>query len=95
LKASLSKAGRPGLRNLVGDRIREHRKAFGWTQKMFSKLLKEHKLTVSRSSLVKIEAGNRYVLDYELVAIAAVLGLRAEELLPDDIERVLGKLGYK
>lgn len=80
---------------MVGGQIREHREALGWTQKMFCKILKGHRLTVCRTSLVKIERGDRYVLDFELAAIAAILGVRVEELLPVDLQGRLEKLGYK
>ena len=92
MKPSLPKAGRPGFRNLVGSRIQQRRKDYGWSQRQFCTILKDHGLTVSRSGLAKIEAGNRYVLDYELVALAAALELQVQELIPRPLPPEFGIL---
>jgi len=95
MKPSLAGAGLPGLRNLVGPKVRELRRTLG-TQQRFVRILKEdHGLILSRSALVKLEAGNRYVLDFELAAIALALGVGVQALLPADLQRGLANLQGK
>lgn len=69
--------------NLVGKRVKEARgKAQPTiTQDELSKRLSELGVSIDRAGIAKIETGIRGVLDFELVAIAKVLNVKATWLL--------------
>ncbi len=66
--------------NLVGDGVAKHRKRLHMSQQMLSNKLELLGVYVCRGSVSRIESGERTVTDVELYAIAAVLGVRMEEL---------------
>jgi hypothetical protein len=47
-----------------------------------------------KSTLSKIESGDRFVLDYELAAFADALRVRVEQLLPFRLPRGMEALAY-
>lgn len=66
--------------NLVGAGVAKHRKRLQMSQQMLSNKLELLGVYVCRGSVSRIEAGERTVTDVELYAIAAVLGVRMEDL---------------
>lgn len=68
--------------NVSGEKIRELREAKGLSrEKMSSRLLLELNIDLSVSSLVKIEANTRTVVDYELWGIAKILEVDMKDLI--------------
>ena len=69
--------------NLIGERVKEARVARNppLTQEGLSKRLAKHGVSVDRAGVAKIETGIRGVLDFELVALAAALGVKITWLL--------------
>ena len=67
-----------GDRNIVGARIEAQRKAIGLKQK---DQLQINGVDLNASGLSKLEGQLRYVTDFELVAIAKVLGVSVNWLL--------------
>jgi hypothetical protein len=69
--------------NLVGERVKEARgKAQpSITQEALSKKLAKLGVSIDRAGIAKIETGIRGVLDFELVAVAKVLGVKVTWLL--------------
>lgn len=69
--------------NLVGERVKEARgKAQPpITQDELSKKLTRVGVSIDRAGVAKIETGIRGVLDFELVALAKVLGVKVTWLL--------------
>jgi len=66
----------------VGARIRERRRELGMNQTDLAAKLQVEGLTeVSQVTLSKIEHGTRKVYDYEVQALAKVLGVSADWLL--------------
>ena len=72
-----------GRRNLCGERIRGSRKARipAITQKKLAERLELEGVLLDRMAINRIEAGHRFVADFELVAIAHVLGVSVNWLL--------------
>lgn len=69
--------------NIVGPRIREARLRCNppLSQDALSGQLAKQGVSIDRAGISKIEIGARCVLDYEVRALARVLGVTAEWLL--------------
>jgi transcriptional regulator with XRE-family HTH domain len=68
-------------RNIVGPLVRELREKQGLTQPQLVAKLNVLGWDVSRETLAKIEAQIRWVADFEIVKLAAAVGMDASELL--------------
>jgi transcriptional regulator with XRE-family HTH domain len=70
-------------KNIVGRRVAEARKSRSprLTQEDLSGKLARVGIQLDRAAVAKIENGHRYVLDYELRALAEVLGADASWFL--------------
>lgn len=75
-----------GDRNIVGARIEQRRKAIGLKQKDLLTQLQINGVDLNASGLSKLEGQLRYVTDFELVAIAKVLGVSINWLVGLDDE---------
>ena len=62
-----------GRKNLCGDRIREARAKRKVTQDELAARLQVAGVTLERNSISRIESGDRFVADFELVIIAESL----------------------
>lgn len=67
--------------NLVGERVKLARGKAKLTQDELSRKLAKHGVSIDRAGVAKIETGIRGVLDFELVALAKVLGVKVTWLL--------------
>lgn len=69
--------------NLVGERVKEARTEAQplVTQEELSKRLAKQGVSIDRAGIAKIEMGIRGVLDYEVVALAKALDVKACWLL--------------
>ena len=77
---------RKGVRkNIIGRRVAEARQVSepALTQDALSGRLARLGIQIDRAAVAKIENGHRYVLDYELKALAKVLGVDVSWLLGD------------
>jgi transcriptional regulator with XRE-family HTH domain len=76
---------KPRGKNIVGKRVAEARKSRSprLTQDDLSGKLARVGIQLDRAAVAKIENGHRYVLDYELRALAEVLGADVSWLLGD------------
>jgi transcriptional regulator with XRE-family HTH domain len=72
---------KPGL-NVVGPQVRKFRDRKGWTQAVLAQKLQLQGWSVSLGSVGKLEAQLRRVPDCELLFLAKVLGINANDLLP-------------
>jgi len=72
-------------KNIVGRRVAKARLAFdpALTQDSLSGRLARRGVQLDRAAIAKIENGLRHVLDYELKALAEVLGVEVDWLLGD------------
>ena len=64
-----------GTKNICGTKVEERRKAIGMKQKDLLTQLQINGVDLNASGLSKLEGQLRYVTDFELVAIAKVLGV--------------------
>ena len=69
--------------NIVGKRVKKARLALRpkLSQDSLSGRLAGRGVTVDRAGIAKIEAGQRYVSDFEVKALAAALGVKVGWLL--------------
>lgn len=70
-----------GACNIIGARVEEIRRANNMKQKDLLTKLQIKGIEMNASGLSKLEGQLRHVNDYELVAIADVLGVSVNELL--------------
>ena len=70
-------------KNIIGRRVAEARQGFNpvLTQDALSGRLARLGIQLDRATIAKIENNHRHVLDYELKALADVLGVGADWLL--------------
>lgn len=73
-------------KNIVGRRVAEARQAYtpALTQDALSGRLARLGVQLDRAAIAKIETNHRHVLDYELRALADVLGVDVNWLLRDE-----------
>ncbi len=73
-------------KNIVGRRVAEarHCRKPTLTQDALSGRLARLGIQLDRAAIAKIENNSRHVLDYELKALADVLGVEVEWLLGDE-----------
>lgn len=80
------KKTQPGApRNAVGPRIREIRLSSkgNVSQEDLAGRLAAQEIQLDRSAISRIENQERYVMDYELIAIARALKVSPAKLLPE------------
>lgn len=70
-----------GDRNIVGERVEQQRKSMGMKQKDLLTQLQIKGIDLNASGLSKLEGQLRYVTDFELKALADVLGVSVGWLL--------------
>lgn len=70
-----------GSRNIAGGRVEQRRKAIGMKQKDLLTQLQVRGIDLNASGLSKLEGQLRGINDYELVALADVLGVSVTWLL--------------
>lgn len=73
-----------GKKNLCGDRVRQARQKIRLSQSDLAARLQIAGVIIERDSVSRIEAGTRFVADYELKAIAQVLSVDVMWLLSED-----------
>jgi transcriptional regulator with XRE-family HTH domain len=73
-------------KNIVGERLAEARQSCKppLTQDALSGRLARLGIQLDRAAIAKIENGYRHVLDYEVKALAHVLGVKLNWLLRDE-----------
>jgi len=73
-------------KNIVGRRVAQARQACkpALTQDALSGKLARLGIQLDRAAIAKIEKNHRHVLDYELKALAAALGVDVNWLLGDE-----------
>lgn len=70
-------------KNIIGHRVRQARLAFNppLTQENLSAKLDLLDIKIDRISISRIESGNRFVADYEVVALSEALNVSVSWLL--------------
>ena len=70
-----------GAKNISGDRIHQARTTMRLSQADLAARMQVNGVTIEREAISKIETGNRFVSDYELLIFAKVLGVSMEWLI--------------
>jgi len=70
-----------GEKNISGDRIHQARTAIRLSQSDLAARMQVNGVTIEREAISKIETGDRFVTDYELMVFAKVLGVSMEWLV--------------
>lgn len=70
-----------GRNNVCGTNVAAIRKTMNISQRELADRLQLHGLDVDKNAVQRIEAGKRFVTDIELIALAAVLKVKIDELL--------------
>lgn len=73
-----------GKKNLCGNRVREARQKQRLSQSDLAARLQIEGIILERDSVSRIEAGTRFVADYELKVLAKVLGVDIIWLLDEE-----------
>ena len=69
-----------GKKNISGDRIHQARTAMRLSQADLAARMQVNGVTIERETISKIETGDRFITDYELMVFAKVLGVSLEWL---------------
>jgi len=64
-----------GQKNISGDRIHQIRTTKRISQAQLAARMQVEGITIEREAISKIETGDRFVTDYELMGFAKVLGV--------------------
>lgn len=70
-----------GRKNLCGNKVRKARKERKLSQSELAAQLQLNGVILERDSISRIEAGTRFVTDYELVMLAKVLKVDLDQLI--------------
>lgn len=70
-----------GKRNICGAKIREARRKKGLTQEDFAARMQLNGVMIERNVVSRMEAGIRFIPDFELPVYAKVLGVSVNWLL--------------
>lgn len=68
-------------KNIIGKKVRELRIQKGLTQDQLAAKLEINEIKIDRIVISRIESGNRFVSDYELLEIAKALDVTPNQLL--------------
>ena len=70
-----------GTNNLCGKRIADRRKKLGLSQRKLADSLQREGLDVDKNAVQRIESGQRFVTDIELLYLSRTLGITLNDLL--------------
>lgn len=70
-----------GRKNLVGIKMHEVRKSRGISQRQVAGDLNEMGLIIDKNAVQRMESGQRFITDIELITIAKYLGIPLDELM--------------
>ena len=73
-----------GKKNLAGERVHQQRTTLRLSQADLAARMQVCGVAIEREAISKIETGDRFVTDYELMVLAQVLGVSMEWLLNQD-----------
>lgn len=72
-----------GKKNISGDRIHRARTAMRLSQADLAARMQVHGVSIEREAISKMETGDRFITDYELLVFSRVLGVSVNWLLGD------------
>lgn len=72
-----------GKKNISGDRIHQARTSMRLSQADLAARMQIHGVSIEREAISKMETGDRFITDYELLVFSRVLGVSVNWLLGD------------
>ena len=71
-----------GKRNLCGAKVKALRKrrGRGFSQRLLAEEMQKQSIDIDKNAIQRIESGERYVNDFELMKLCELFGVTAEEL---------------
>ncbi len=75
-----------GTKNISGNRIHQARTAKRLSQAALAVRMQLNGVTIEREAISKIETGDRFVTDYELMMFAKVLDVSMQWLIGQELE---------
>ncbi len=73
-------------KNIIGEKIKQLRKQRNLTQKQLAEKLQLEGHEFSDLTILRIEQGNRFVPDYEVVILANFFKITTDKLLIDNLK---------
>ena len=73
-----------GKKNISGERIHQARTTLRLSQADLAARMQVHGVAIEREAISKIETGDRFVTDYELLVFSKVLGVSMAWLLDQE-----------
>lgn len=73
-----------GAKNLSGERVYQRRSAMRLSQSELAARMQINGVNIEREAISKIETGDRFVADYELMVLAKVLGVSMAWLVGEE-----------
>lgn len=70
-----------GRRNIAGERVRQARTKRRYSQRILAAKVQTEGVILEQDAISRIENGSRMVQDYELRALASILGVTSDWLL--------------
>ena len=70
-----------GKKNISGDQIHQARTAMRLSQADLAARMQVNGVTIEREAISKIETGDRFITDYELMVFSRVLGVSVNWLM--------------
>ena len=70
-----------GKKNICGARIKQVRKTLRLSQEDLAAKLQVSGVVIERNSISRIESGDRFIADYELLVLSQILGVTPAYLL--------------
>ncbi len=74
-----------GRNNICGGNIAKYRKEQGLSQRGFAERLQILGLDIEKNAIQRMESGQRFITDIEMVYLAKALGKSLEELIDVDL----------
>lgn len=82
-------------KNIIGPQVRRIRSEKGLSQPALAAECQRQGWDIGRDTIAKVEAGKRWVGDFELLYLARTLGVGLEALFPEETIRALGGQGRR
>ena len=70
-----------GRNNICGIKVKELRKGLRISQRELSDRLIVNGLDIDKNAVQRVESGQRFITDIEVISLAKVFGITVEELL--------------
>ncbi len=76
-----------GKKNISGNRIYQARTSRRWSQNQLAARMQTHGVIIEQEAISKIETGNRFVTDYELMIFSKVFGVSIDWLTEQENDK--------